>query len=156
MVNTAFAAFASPTDEVMAALAGQRALRHEPWGDMGDLLARVGPHAGEVEAQRAATSGPPAPLRPTDRSGPRAESSAHGGDRGAGGGHVAKFRRRRDQHGEAAARAWIGAGLGSAQVTRSGDRGTAESPGPYPLRGGFCPPGLVDAGYPTSTGPLKE
>src|SRR5262249_56609845 len=44
-------ASAGPTAAVAAALAGQRALRGEPWGETGELRVRMGVHLGEVERQ---------------------------------------------------------------------------------------------------------
>jgi len=45
------AAFASALDAVLAALAGQRALRAEPWGATGPLHVRMALHTGVVEAR---------------------------------------------------------------------------------------------------------
>jgi class 3 adenylate cyclase len=47
--DAVYAAFAQPSDAVAAALAGQLALRGEPWGATGALRARMGVHLGEVE-----------------------------------------------------------------------------------------------------------
>jgi class 3 adenylate cyclase len=49
--DAVYAASARPTDAVRAALAGQLALRREPWGATGELRVRVGVHLGEVEAR---------------------------------------------------------------------------------------------------------
>jgi hypothetical protein len=50
--DAVYAAFAAPTAAVAAALAGQGALRREPWGAVGELRARMmGLHTGEVERQ---------------------------------------------------------------------------------------------------------
>jgi predicted ATPase/class 3 adenylate cyclase len=46
-----YAAFARPTAAVAAALAGQRALHQESWGEVGALRVRMGVHLGEVERQ---------------------------------------------------------------------------------------------------------
>jgi predicted ATPase/class 3 adenylate cyclase len=49
--DAVYAAFASPAAAVAAALAGQLALQREPWGEVGELRARMGLHTGEVELQ---------------------------------------------------------------------------------------------------------
>jgi class 3 adenylate cyclase len=51
--DAVYAAFERPTGAVAAALAGQRALRREPWGATGELRVRMGVHLGEAEAYRA-------------------------------------------------------------------------------------------------------
>src|SRR4051795_12882175 len=43
------AAFASPADATLAALAAQRALVREPWGENGPLKVRMALHTGAVE-----------------------------------------------------------------------------------------------------------
>jgi predicted ATPase/class 3 adenylate cyclase len=57
--DAVYAAFAAPTAAAAAALAGQRALRAEPWGATGPLRVRVGVHLGEVEVQGAHYFGAP-------------------------------------------------------------------------------------------------
>ena len=57
--DAVYAAFASPTAAVAAAVAGQRALQAEDWGEVGVLRARMGLHSGEVERQGAHYFGAP-------------------------------------------------------------------------------------------------
>jgi predicted ATPase/class 3 adenylate cyclase len=49
--DAVYAAFDTPAGAVAAALAGQVALRAEPWGEVGELRVRMGLHSGEVERQ---------------------------------------------------------------------------------------------------------
>jgi predicted ATPase len=49
--DAVYAAFATPAPAAAAALAGQRALDREPWGEVGALRARMGLHTGEAERQ---------------------------------------------------------------------------------------------------------
>jgi class 3 adenylate cyclase len=46
--DAVYAAFGSPTDAVAGALAGQRALQGEDWGEAGGLRARMAVHTGEA------------------------------------------------------------------------------------------------------------
>ena len=71
--DAVYAAFAAPAAAAAAALAGQVALRREPWGETGPLRARMGVHAGEVERQGRHYFG--APLY----RGARLTAAAHGG-----------------------------------------------------------------------------
>jgi class 3 adenylate cyclase len=57
--DAVYAAFARPANAVAAALAGQRALQTEDWGEVGELRARMGLHTGEVEVQGAHYFGAP-------------------------------------------------------------------------------------------------
>jgi predicted ATPase/class 3 adenylate cyclase/DNA-binding CsgD family transcriptional regulator len=57
--DAVYAAFARPTDAVVAALRGQLALAREPWGAAGPLRARMGVHLGEVERQGSHYFGAP-------------------------------------------------------------------------------------------------
>jgi predicted ATPase/class 3 adenylate cyclase/DNA-binding CsgD family transcriptional regulator len=59
--DAVYAAFARPGDAVAAALAGQVALRAEPWGELGPgaVRARMALHTGEVELQGAHYFGVP-------------------------------------------------------------------------------------------------
>jgi class 3 adenylate cyclase len=47
--DSLFAVFIRATDAVAAALAGQRALQAEDWGEVGPLRVRMGLHTGEAD-----------------------------------------------------------------------------------------------------------
>ena len=53
------AAFASPSDALSAAIAAQRALHAEPWGETGPLRVRVALHTGTAEERDGDYFGPP-------------------------------------------------------------------------------------------------
>src|SRR5205823_6653569 len=54
IVGDAFcAAFATPAEAVLAALAAQYALRNEAWGEVGPIRVRMALHTGAVEVQPA-------------------------------------------------------------------------------------------------------
>jgi class 3 adenylate cyclase len=72
--DAVYATFARPTAAVAAALAGQRALRREPWGATGALRARRGVHLGEAEAYPVRRGGG----RPSPRGPPPPEYTASG------------------------------------------------------------------------------
>ena len=49
--DAVYAAFASPVDAIGAAVAIQRAMAAEDWGEIGELRARIAVHTGSVEAR---------------------------------------------------------------------------------------------------------
>ena len=53
------AVFANPGDAIDAAVAAQRALQAEPWGDVGPLRVRMGVHTGSAEQRDGDYYGPP-------------------------------------------------------------------------------------------------